>query len=157
MKLLFEKLREKNLQTEGVNQKLGPPESASILNKGITTLSLYHRELSPMLKARFEYCSYWIDANLGHNWLSLSQIEEYLNMDTIVSQINIRKNFWENALINNYPDSNISLFGIDQVEMEETYLIWSEEEIEPVLCKYVGHNELIFDNLKELVTHYLDE
>jgi hypothetical protein len=116
------------------------------------------RELSPMLKARFEYASDWENARLSKNWLSLSQIARPREISILAEWIDLRA---ENCYGDDPPGcvepGNCAVFAFNPFEPEETYLIWREGEVEPKVWEYFGADSYVFDNLERYLEYIVGD
>ncbi len=142
--------------SQQISQLILPPKPLSQL--GVATLQPNHyKPLSPMLKARFEYAGSWKEADAGHEWLDLTQIEECLRDQRVLKQIRERMQVWNESPIAKLPLSRISLFGIYGDQSEEIYLIWPEKNgTEPKVLSYAGNFEAEFTNFGHYLKHLID-
>lgn len=145
-----------DLTSQQITQVIQPPQPLTQL--GMATLQQGHyRPLSPMLKARFEYAGSWKEADAGHEWLDLTQIEECLRDQRVLKQIRERIQVWNESSLAKLPPSRISLFGLYRDQSEEIYLIWPNENgTEPKVLSYAGNFEAEFTNLGHYLKHLID-
>jgi hypothetical protein len=145
---LLETLHKRNSENDysGILRQItSPPEE---LRPIVTLDSARTRELSPMLKARFSFAGEWQNAAASQRWLSLQQISVVSSCQQIMQQISLRINNWPTSLLSTTPPDSVALFGIDEDEGEETYLVW-HEGIEPIIVTYIGNEERAYPDFKE--------
>jgi hypothetical protein len=125
-------------------------QSVPSLKKGV------YRRPTPMIAARFRFAGAWVNAGLGHTWLSVSGMEDVWSDKTILKQIRIRQEYWQKSAPALFSWSRVSLFGIERNEQEETYLVWNDgRKKEAEVYVYIGHEEKIFKNLRVYVEYLL--
>lgn len=133
-----------NILVQGVSV----PEDVNAF-KGVPSLKKgTYWDFTPMLRARFSFASTWTNAAAAQRWLSLSEMESAREKDSILQQIEVRKRYWTKCMLNRAALDRLSLFGVDDVEKEETYLLWGGQ-VEPRVLQYVGHDEKEFEDLNE--------
>ena len=107
-----------------------------------------------MIRERFAFAGKWEYAWLGQTWLGIEDMEAVWENDEILSQIKTRKDNWEDGAPWTYREDELSLFGIDQVEFEESYLVWRDDGgAEPALYIYTSQRESRFENLFEFLRY----
>ena len=136
-------------------QYLNPPE----VNDGrIATLKPgISRHLSPMLAARFNFVSRWENARLGQNWFSLDEISGLLSNKEIVERIDLRL---END--SHFPPASVAfedcvLFGYVPYALDETYLVWKDGDVEPVVWEYFEGDYLLFNNFERYLQYIVGD
>lgn len=107
-----------------------------------------YRPLTPMLAARFRFGGRWENAAASQIWLGLRDMRAMLLNGDVLSQIDRRIRNWPTASLGKFSKANISLFGIDQLDDEETYLLWGGKK-EPAIAAYIGHEEKVFPNFRD--------
>ena len=139
-----------------IKQVVEPPVPLS--NFGVPTLqSGHYKPMTPMLATRFEFAGAWKEADAGHDWLSIQEMEAASLDANIREQISIRKETWDESPINLVPPSRISLFGIYRDQSEEIYLVWpAAVESEPEILSYAGNFESKFANFGHYLRHLID-
>jgi hypothetical protein len=126
-----------------LKQAIGRPEPLG----RIATLGLRSRELSPMLVDRFRFAGEWVNAVGAQRWLSLRQIRASLRAPPIKRVIALRFKYGEQLLVSSVPRECLTLFGIDEEECEETYLLWTNAP-EPKVVTYISYQEQVYKHLK---------
>lgn len=106
------------------------------------------RPLSPMLAARFDYASSWVNAHLDQNWLSLQEIKSAKSNETIREWIELRVENWGHVPPATVKYSQAALFAYNPYEPEETYLVWRSDNAEPEVWRYFGSDYKYFFDLK---------
>lgn len=148
-------LAEFNAKQDWIRQDIKAPSGIPV--SAVPTLDGGEMPASPMLRARFAFGGRWSDANLGHDWLSVDEMKSLPAAKDIQAQIALRRKHWPQSLMaRSYRSNPVALFGLDQEEQDETYLVWTRgPSEEPSVVRYSGHEEHIFENLLALVEHYL--
>lgn len=112
------------------------------------------RELTPMLRARFEYAS-----TIQHGielWLGLEQMASWPRKRDFRGNHRARREYWIDSPPNLLPDSRLSVFGItDDVPQNVVYLIWGEGGEEPRLWSCSGMSSEEYDTLEDFLTRQL--
>lgn len=106
------------------------------------------RQLTPMLKARFEYAGSW---RMGQEiWLSASQMASAMRKKKIQRyHLALREN-WEDSAPMTYSDDRLSLFEVTEGVPEDlTYLVWKTDSGEPEVWVYEGFDSHRFKNLED--------
>jgi hypothetical protein len=149
---LLNQLRKLNESLGYTDQRLGTPEP---LGEILTLERGFFRPLTAMLRARFDFCASWKDACITKDWLSLSEIKEYVNNRRIVELISLRIENW-----NGFPPQSVlpeccAIFGYDPYSTDETYLVWNNHLNEPEIWDYLGgeyfHHKNLNDYLKKVI------
>jgi hypothetical protein len=135
----------------GPQVRSGPESEVS----QISTLAGTRRSLSPMIRARFEYAGTWENVNLDQTWLSLSQIEKVDTNHQALEWIRLRRENWEHCPPANVAAEEVSLFGINPFEPEETYLVWRNNTIEPEVWRFFGADYKMFANIDSFLNYLL--
>jgi hypothetical protein len=129
-------------------------ESPDITINNIATLSGGVKKLSPMLAARYKFCGKWKNATASQTWLGLKDVNKSFTNSKINKAFKLRLKYWEKSIISKFDIGNISLFGIDYDECDETYLLWGRG-MEPKLVTYIGHNECFYKDLRSYIYYLL--
>ncbi|MBI1923707.1 hypothetical protein HYR99_05600 [Candidatus Poribacteria bacterium] len=109
-----------------------------------------YRQPTPQVSARFQFAGRWINAGVGHTWLSVPDMEAAWEDKKILEQIRICQKYWQASAPQRFEWNRLSLFGIETEQYEETYLVWSEDESkEPEIYLYSGHEENRFKDLQD--------
>ena len=112
------------------------------------------RPLSPMVQARFDFAGAWKDARLSRNWLSLAQIAHAKDDPQIAESIAIRR---ENSYGDEPPGGvaadRCAIFAHNPYELDETYLVWTDDNEEPVVWEYFGGDVSYFANLESYLSY----
>lgn len=116
-----------------------------------------NRPLSPMLRARFDYCGTWHDADLNQNWLSQTAISHYRNNPTLAQLIKQRIRNWDWTPPGCVARQNCAIFGYSDHEQEETYLVWEDGVEEPAVWRYTSAHYNRFDNLDRYLEYILGD
>jgi hypothetical protein len=117
-----------------------------------------YRKPTPQVFARFQFAGTWINAGIGHTWLSVSDMEAAWKNRQILEQVHICQKFWEDSAPAKFEWNRLSLFGIEPNEHEETYLVWSEDESkEPEIYLYSGHEERRFKDLQSYLEFWVSQ
>ncbi len=95
-----------------------------------------YRIPSPMLKCRFEFAGTWFGAEPGKKWLSLWEMENVWSSVEILTQLEIRKEYWEDSIVGAVTWDELSLLGVDLDDGNETYLHWTQFSSEPRIVHY---------------------
>ncbi|NMG72731.1 hypothetical protein [Parazoarcus communis] len=148
---LLEKMKNRNSRDPNHGtQILGASEPLLEIS---TFADSFVRPLSPMLRSRFQFCGSWKNARLSQNWLSLTEIRDAKNNETLSKWVALRT---ENSYDNDPPGcvaaENCAVFSYNPYEPEETYLVWEDGKEEPLVWEYFGWDYLRFENLN----HYLE-
>lgn len=136
------------------DQELLAPEpltSIATLAPGIT------RPLSPMLRARFKFCSSWRNAYLDQDWLSLEEIGVALANPSIKYSIDLRVENWDSMPPESVKPEDCAIFGFNRYELEETYLVWEVGRDEPILWDYFGADYKMFNDLNRYLEYIVGE
>lgn len=150
-KTRIEALMRQHGLTGTVKLAIRPPE----LTESIATFSAeVTRQLSPMLKDRFDYMGCCVCA--GERWLAASEVSEWVQKKSVVRYHLTLREHWENSAPMLFPDSRLSLFSVYKgVPDNLVYLVWAEEQAEPELWSYSGMNSNRFANLCEYLEWFL--
>lgn len=152
---LLERLRLRNdADPDHGNQSLLPAEPSS---DALKTLSGKSRRLSPMLKARFEFCDRWNNANLDQDWLGISDIDNIDNDATAQQWIALRIENWDHVPPANVSKNDVALFGFNPYEPEETYVVWRKGKVEPELWRFFGADYKYFEDLNRFLEYLLGD
>ena len=141
-----------------IYQVVEPPE-AELSSKVPTLQRGHYRKITPYLRARFEYASSWKEAEAGHEWLGLKQMETALRDPDVLEQIRVRPAIWTESPLVQMPPSRISLFGLYPEQYEEIYLIWpldDDDYGEPEILSYAGNFESSFSDFAQYLNHLID-
>jgi hypothetical protein len=113
------------------------------------------RQVSPMLKARYDYAGAWNWA--GDLWLAASEMPRRMRSRSVKSYHRALRENWEDSAPMLFRDERLSLFGVsDGVPDNLTYLVWGESEAEPELWRYAGLESHRFKDLSEFLTWCLE-
>jgi hypothetical protein len=138
---------------EFLKQELTKPtldiKKIPVLKKGC-----YH-ELSPYLKVRFEYAGRWVNAGVSHTWLSYDDMVNSWDDNELQELIDMRFEYYEDSIIQQYEDEDISLFAAAKDLGEETYILWDDNS-EPKILMFTAHSERLFSTFKEYLNFLLD-
>lgn len=147
----YKKKRDNETVTAG-NHTITPPEK---IHKKIRTLDYnFFREISPMLRERFEFCSKWENAYLSQDWLSLEEINNWKTNKTLCTWVDLRKeNSYPGEPLEDHPAKNIAVYSINPHEPEEIYLIWSDDSLEPRVWHYVGADFYTYNSLERFLLY----
>ena len=153
---LLDKLRVRNEQDpEHGPQELQIPEplvEIATLAPGVT------RPLSPMLRARFEFCATWTNAHLSFNWLSLEAIRTALNDPYIKELVDERiENSYDDDLLTRIAPENCALFAVNPDYPDEVYLAWEDGKDEPSVWEYFGADEHSFHDISRYIEFALGD
>lgn len=130
------------------SQVLEPPSGCPL---GIPTLERgIYRCASPMLKHRFDYAGSWKDAIYSNKLLSIREMESVWTDETVLKQIEVRKDNWDESPPACVRWSDISLFGLNAIECEEIYLVWTDAD-EPYVVEYTANDESRFKNVADCI------
>jgi hypothetical protein len=114
-----------------------------------------NRQVSPMLKASYDYAGAWNWA--GDLWLGVSEMPRRMRSRSVKSYHRALRENWEGSAPMLFPDERLSLFGVcDGVPDNLTYLVWGESEAEPELWRYAGLESYRFKDLSEFLTWCLE-
>ncbi|WP_204352548.1 hypothetical protein [Aggregatibacter kilianii] len=122
-----------------------------------------YRNITPMLKARFELLSYLIDATHG-DWLSIDEMkllwsetipDERLQEIKTILYSHIEN--WENNAGALFKKDRLSLFAGSAYTNEHIYLLWLDGIIEPELWVYDTNGEARYKNLDEYLIAYIND
>ena len=143
---LLQRLREINERKNPGLQLLEPPAHV----RQLATLADHHyTPISPMLRQRFDFAGAWKNAARAQDWLSADEMKAVWSDATIQQQLSVRREHWESSVFTAHPLSRLSLFAIDRIDGNETYLLWPEEHAqEPGVVVYAGHQTHEFDDLR---------
>jgi hypothetical protein len=150
VRALLEALKSENATGEYsdvLQRRVAAPASFA---KGVPSLQAgRYLPASPMLSVRFEFAGAWQAAGIGHDWLSVAQMEEAWGDAVIQEQIGMRRRYWKHSAITKMRPEQLCLFGVNRNEAEETYAVWmSEEDEEPRFVMFAGHDEYEFDDFR---------
>lgn len=145
----YQKLNQQRLREIGLlasdghasAQVVFPPEESH--SRGVPTLKKgFFQPMTAMLNDRFNYAGCWKMADSGHDWLSLSQMENAVNDDSVRKRYEELLEFWEDCPLVGIPHERISIFGMHPLQGEEIYLLWpSTDFVEPAILSYTGNFE----------------
>lgn len=152
---LLEKMKRQNDEDPDYedHELLAPrvPTSIATLAAGVTRL------LSPMLRARFMFCSSWKDAYLDQDWLSLEEISVALANPAIKYSIDLRVENWDTMPPESVKPENCAIFAFNPYDLEETYLVWEDSEEEPTVWNYFQADYYYFSNLNRFLEYIVGE
>jgi hypothetical protein len=104
-------------------------------------------ELTPMLKARFEFASEWNDD--GDIWLALADMRTWMKRRTVRNYHKALRTNCPDSAPALLPDHQLSLFGVSEDLPEYvTYLAWDRPKDEPRICSYQDLETYEFPNLE---------
>jgi hypothetical protein len=155
-KELLVRMKERNdADPDHGEQCILDPEAASDIQTLQPDVS---RPLSPMLRARFEFCSSWSNADLDQYWLSLSEIGDCQSNPVLAEWMRLRA---ENSYGSDPPGcvepSHCSIFAYNPFEPDETYLVWKDDEQEPMVWRYFGADYKMFLNLNAYLQYIVGD
>lgn len=108
----------------------------------VTTLATFSskvfRQLTPMLKARFDYCSSWQDGLFS--WLSAADMTKYMRKRVIHEQHRALRENWEGSAPMLFPDNELTLFGATKDVQDVVYLVWATNAGEPEVWSYEDYD-----------------
>lgn len=139
------------LQEHRSTGTLGSDRTIMTLNPGI------FRPLSPMLKARFEFCHAWKDAYLSQDWLGLQEIRNWPNNQNIVRRLELRQENWDFVPPASVPPENCAIYAVNPYELDETYLVWTDDAEEPQIWEFFGADYKMFTNLDRYLEFILGD
>lgn len=140
--------------------EIGDPHSGEELDSlpGIMTLLPGHyRPLSPMLKQRFLQMGRWSDAHLSQDWLDISEVNRWPTIAPILRRLELRKENWDFIPPGSESAENCSVFAVNPFELDETYLLWTQEQEEPQVWEYFGADFKMFLNLERYIEYILGD
>lgn len=127
------------------------------LDKGV------YRDISPMLKVRFETYGRWRNATHG-NWLSISDMESLWQddiqddlIDSIKFQADCLRTDWPNHAFGLFKNIRLSLFAGSEIGNESIFLLWLDCAIEPEIWVYDSNGESRYKNLNDYLIAYLND
>ena len=123
----------------------------STLAPGVT------RQLSPMLRARFAFCSTWKNANLDQNWLSLEATRHALDNPEIKELVDLRIENWDWAPPASVNPEDCAIFSYNPYAVEETYLVWESEQEEPIVWRFFSAEYYKFADLNRFLEYLIGE
>jgi hypothetical protein len=133
-----------------------------VITKIPTLKQSYYRPISPMLKERYAFLSYWRNATHG-DWLSTDEMELlWLNNSTpyinqLKHQLKAFSENWINDASSLFKDYRISVFAIEENGNEHIYLIWFDDIEEPELWVYDSNGMARYKNIKDYLDAYLSD
>ena len=144
-------MRQAGIQ-DSLELAISPRESVSELPTFDRKIS---RQLSPMLKARFDYAGSW---RMGQEiWLSATEMPSYLKRRAVRQCHRALRDQWEGSAPMVFSDRCLSLFGVTEYVPEDlVYLAWREKEREPEVWVYEGMESHNFANLEEYLRWRLE-
>jgi hypothetical protein len=134
--------------------RLDPP-SEQLAERVPTLARDSYKPITPMLRARFEFAGCWVLPESGKTWLTIEEMESIWNSSRILSQIEIRKQNWTDSIVARFPTNQLSLFGLDLPDYNETYLHWTETSLEPEVHSYYGAEENVYSDFREFLKHLI--
>jgi hypothetical protein len=147
---LLERLKE---QRAAQDDATTPRPKESGKDRILTLRDGVYKNLSAMLKARFDFGSRWEDVYLSQTWLSLSDIENHKGNAQLAEWIALRRENWDHVPPESVAADQCAVFGYNPYEPEETYLVWSEGADEPAVWRYYGGDSYFFHNLENFLAY----
>ena len=141
-----------------------PQISESIeFHKGVPTLEKgFYREVSPMLKVRYDLFGKWLNATHG-DWLDPEEMEMLWNENVtdkrlagIVQSVRASMNNWEDHATGLFRLNRISIFAACDNGYEMICLIWFDGSEEPELWVYDCNGESRYKDLATYLQAYID-
>lgn len=131
---------------------------------GVPTLERgFHRKASPMLTARYELFSKWLNATHG-DWLDTEEMESFWSEDAdderlagIVRNVKASMGNWENHATGLFVPNRISIFSASDNGYEMICLIWFDGIEEPELWVYDCNGESRYKDLESYLQAYIDD
>lgn len=113
------------------------------------------RELTPMLKARFDYAATF---RRGREvWLSASEMASCVKQKTVQGYHHALRENWDDSAPMLFSDERLALFGITEGVPENlVYLAWVNEGDEPEVWAYADFQTQKFANLVQYLTWCLE-
>jgi hypothetical protein len=109
------------------------------------------QQVSPMLKARYDYAGAWKWA--GDFWLGVNDMPRRMRSRSVKSYHRALRENWEGSAPMLFPDERLSLFAINEgVPDNLTYIVWGESKAEPELWRYASLDSWRFKDLSEFLT-----
>ena len=141
------------------NQDLGEQKIVSVEPlKQISTLAPnVFRPLSPMLNARFNYCSSWINAYHEQSWLSLNEIASATESQTIKQSLDLRMENWSWLPPGSVSPEDCAIFAHNPYDFDETYLVWTSSSEEPTIWCYLDADYKMFNNLNRYIEYIIGD
>lgn len=133
-------------------------------SKGVPTLEKgTYRNVSPMLKVRYEKLGGWIDATHG-DWLDVKEMELFWNNeakdDRLVGIIqNVKASIcnWEDHAEGLFARNRVSIFAASEATNEAICLIWFDSTEEPELWVYDCNGESRYKDLASYLQAYVND
>lgn len=116
-----------------------------------------YRPLSPMLRARFAFAASWEDAFLTQSLLSLSEIEQFETNPELLELIGLRRENWSDLPPESVAPRDCAVFGYCPYGVDETYLVWSGDAVEPAVWTYSSSTVHHFKNLENFLGYIVDD
>ena len=141
IKTLLDELKEFNQNADG-STNAQTIEAPSPLPTKIPTLETgTYQHINKDLEERFAYCGRWINARGGQDWIIPSDMEQVWDIGSDLAEIvEVRLEFHLTA----YARSMLTLFAVDRLDYNETYLVWSESGINFEVAFFDGHSQRKF-------------
>ena len=147
IRTLLVRLKERNEREDfggTLRQRIMPPDPFG----PVATLDpRISKQLTPMLRERFSFAGEWTNAATGGRWLSLPGMQMLPKQTKVRRQIRLRVENWKQSPVATFPRNRLSLFGIDESECDETYLLWSDSK-EPEVVAFYSWEEKRFRDLQ---------
>lgn len=142
-----------------------PQISKSIeFHKGVPTLEKgIYREVSPMLKVRYELFGKWLNATHG-DWLDTQEMENLWSeklteerLAGIARNVKASMDNWEDHVAGLFVPNRISIFAASGNSYEMICLIWFDSIEEPELWVYDCNGESRYKDLTSYLQAYIDD
>lgn len=144
----LKRLKEHNEQVQEGSQWIEPPGHVVLR---VPTLQEHHSVPStPMVQQRFSFAGAWRNAAMGQDWLGVEDMKSVWLDPVIQKQLSRRREHEDSSVLTAYPLGRLSLFGIDLIGSNESYLVWSDQGgVEARVVVYSGgHHTHEFDDLQ---------
>jgi hypothetical protein len=122
----------------------------------------FYRNISPMLKERFDMMSYWKNATHG-DWLSIEEMvllwknERDPYIAQIKHQLRAFSDNWINDASSLFKEERISVFAIEENGNEHIYLVWFDDVVEPEFWVYDSNGMARYEHLECYLNAYISD
>jgi len=144
------------MKSVGIDKELDVTLSAPASPKTMPTfVPAIARNLTPMLKARFDFAGLCV---FGQEiWLDPIESVSYMNRTAIRRSHSSLRKHWEDSAPMLFGDDQLSLFVATQGVPEDlTYLVWRKDDEEPQVWECAGHDSRWFANLEAFLRWCLE-
>ncbi len=109
------------------------------------------KKVTPMLKARFEFCGHWKNPFTGVSWYNIVEMRSAVRDRKVRKTVNELRDYWDDSAPARFENSQLSV--IFSTIGESIFLAWEKEGKEPRVYWYRDQSEEQFKDLNDYLKY----